>query len=83
MVCIKPFIKSAIKLHAQNSKWILKSEVEKAETFQILQQTQAYFITRPTALLQYQDNWSLKKPQKKQKTNQTNNQNMLLKFLHR
>lgn len=56
MVCIKPFIKSAIKLHAQNSKWILKSEVEKAETFQILQQTQAYFITRPTALLQYQDN---------------------------
>lgn len=56
MVCIKPFIKSAIKLHAQNSEWIFKSEVEKAETFQILQQIQAYFTARTTALLQYQDN---------------------------
>lgn len=57
MVCIKLFIKSAIKLHAQNRKWILKSEVEKAETF-----LQAYFITRPTTLLQYQDNQALKNP---------------------
>lgn len=61
MVCIKPFIKSAIKLHAQNSEWILKSEAGKAETFQILQQNEAYFITTSSFLLRYQENWSNKK----------------------
>lgn len=66
MVCIKPFIKSAIKLHAQNSKQILKSEAEKAETFQILQQNHTHFITTSTALLGYQENRPKKKytPQK-------------------
>lgn len=72
MVCIKPFIKSAIKLHAQNSEWILKSGVEKAQTFQILQQTRAYFITRPT-YIRIASQLILKK--------ESNNQSTLLNLL--
>lgn len=76
MVCVQPFIKSAIKLYALNSKGTLKPEVGRGETFQILQQTPAYYI--PDQLLSY--NSKTTDPQNKKKTNK---QKALLKFLHR
>lgn len=74
MVCVQPFIKSAIKLYALNSKGTLKPEVGRGETLQILQHTPAYYT--PDQLFYC----SIKKidPQNKKKTNK---QNTLPKFL--
>lgn len=65
MVCVQPFIKSAIKLYALNSKGTLKSEVGRGETLQILQQTPAYY----TPDQMFSCNIKTMDPKKKKKSN--------------